>query len=145
MLLGAEPSELGADDLEELADDEDEYFRLGAVDEHFRDYAALALKGDHGNRPAMLNANPKTLTLISDCCKCACSCAAVAQGCQGTRRMRLPRMRQAHYRLHTQKLCGTLSYSPALWHMQDAIMQDGMAGWHMLTLGFFHFALLGAL
>ena len=52
MLLGAEPSELGADDLEELADGEDEYFRLGDVDEQFRDYAALALKGDHGNRSA---------------------------------------------------------------------------------------------
>lgn len=52
MLVGAEPSELGADDLEELADGEDEYFRLGDAGEHFRDYAALALKGDHGNRPA---------------------------------------------------------------------------------------------
>ena len=52
MLLGAEQSELGADDLEELADDDDEYFRLGDVDEQFRDYAALALKGDHGNRRA---------------------------------------------------------------------------------------------
>ena len=50
MLLGAEPSELGQDDLEELADDEDEYFRLGDVDEQFRDYAALQLKGDHSNR-----------------------------------------------------------------------------------------------
>ncbi|KAK9830608.1 hypothetical protein WJX81_004839 [Elliptochloris bilobata] len=51
VLLGAEPSELGADDLEELAHDKDEYFRLGDVDEQFRDYAALALKGDHANRP----------------------------------------------------------------------------------------------
>lgn len=50
VLLGAEPSELGQDDLEELADDEDEYFRLGDVDEQFRDYAALQLKGDHSNR-----------------------------------------------------------------------------------------------
>jgi len=50
VLLGAEPAELGQDDLDELADDEDEYFRLGGAGEHFRDYAALELKGDHGNR-----------------------------------------------------------------------------------------------
>jgi hypothetical protein len=52
VLLGAEPAELGQDDLDELAEDEDEYFRLGDAGEQFRDYAALELKGDHGNRRA---------------------------------------------------------------------------------------------
>ena len=56
VLVGAESSELGADDLEELAGDEDEYFRLGGAGEQFRDYAALALKGDHGSRPATCQA-----------------------------------------------------------------------------------------
>ena len=41
---------IGADDLEELASDEDEYFRLGAEDEDFKDYSSLNLKADHQNR-----------------------------------------------------------------------------------------------
>ena len=41
---------VGADDLEELASDEDEYFRLGQEDEDFKDYSSLKLKADHQNR-----------------------------------------------------------------------------------------------
>ena len=73
VLVGAEPSELGADDLEELADDEDEYFRLGDAGEQFRDYAALALKGDHGNRRgsrALYSKFPEEQLLLRWCCIC---------------------------------------------------------------------------
>ena len=50
--MGAEVVGLGADELEELSEDDSaEYFRLGAEDEEeFRDYAGLALKPDHANR-----------------------------------------------------------------------------------------------
>lgn len=48
--IGAENVGVGADDLEELASDEDEYFRLGQEDEDFKDYSSLKLKADHQNR-----------------------------------------------------------------------------------------------
>jgi len=48
--LGAEAAGIGADDLEELASDKDEYFRLGQEDEEFKDYSSLKLKPDHLNR-----------------------------------------------------------------------------------------------
>lgn len=50
--VGAEIVGIGADDLEEISDAEadDEYYKLGAEDEHFKDYASLALKPDHANR-----------------------------------------------------------------------------------------------
>ena len=50
--VGAEIVGIGADDLEEISDAEadGEYYKLGAEDEHFKDYASLALKPDHANR-----------------------------------------------------------------------------------------------
>ena len=50
--VGAEIVGIGADDLEEISDAEadDEYYKLGAEDEQFKDYASLALKPDHANR-----------------------------------------------------------------------------------------------
>ena len=48
--IGAENLGIGADDLEELASDEDEYFRLGSQDESYKDYSSLKLKADHQNR-----------------------------------------------------------------------------------------------
>lgn len=48
--IGAEAVGKGADDLEEEGEDADEYFRLGAQDEHEADFAKLQLKGDHQNR-----------------------------------------------------------------------------------------------
>ena len=48
--MGAEIEGIGADDLEELEEDENEYYKLGAEDEEFKDYKALGLKLDHANR-----------------------------------------------------------------------------------------------
>ena len=48
--IGAENVGIGADDLEELDSDENEYFRLGQEDEEFKDYSNLKLKADHQNR-----------------------------------------------------------------------------------------------
>ena len=51
--VGAELVGVGADDLEELSnDDSEDYYKLGAEDEEFKDYGALALKPDHANRCA---------------------------------------------------------------------------------------------
>ena len=41
---------MGADDLEEVQSDQEEYFRLGQEDEEFTDYSSLNLKADHQNR-----------------------------------------------------------------------------------------------
>ena len=48
--VGAEIEGIGADDLEELSADENEYYKLGAEDEEFKDYKTLGLKLDHANR-----------------------------------------------------------------------------------------------
>ncbi len=48
--VGAEIEGIGADDLEELSENEDDYYKLGAEDEEFKDYGALQLKPDHANR-----------------------------------------------------------------------------------------------
>ena len=53
--IGAENVGIGLDDLEELASDEDEYFRLGQEDNEFKDYSSLKLKPDHQNRFASLS------------------------------------------------------------------------------------------
>jgi hypothetical protein len=67
--VGAEVVGLGADDLEELSeDDSTDYFKLGAEDgeEEFKDYAGLALKPDHANRcrclqfPTLINGGTRT-------------------------------------------------------------------------------------
>ena len=52
--VGAEIVGIGADDLEEMSDAEadDDYYKLGAEHEQFKDYASLALKPDHANRRA---------------------------------------------------------------------------------------------
>ncbi|DBA93765.1 hypothetical protein WJX82_000412 [Trebouxia sp. C0006] len=49
--IGAEAVGVGADDLEELEEDEDDYIRLGHEDEHEADFSKLQLKPDHQNRP----------------------------------------------------------------------------------------------
>lgn len=48
--IGAEEVGIGADDLEELSSDGEEYFRLGDADESFKDFSSLKLKPDHHNR-----------------------------------------------------------------------------------------------
>ncbi len=48
--VGAEIEGVGADDIEELSENEDEYYKLGAEDDEFKDYASLKLKPDHANR-----------------------------------------------------------------------------------------------
>ena len=48
--VGAEIEGIGADDLEELSEDENEYYKLGAEGEEFKDYKTLGLKLDHANR-----------------------------------------------------------------------------------------------
>ena len=49
--VGAELVGIGADDLEELSeDDAADYYKLGAEDDEFKDYGGLALKPDHANR-----------------------------------------------------------------------------------------------
>ncbi len=48
--VGAEIEGIGADDLEELSEDENEYYKLGAENEEFKDYKNLGLKLDHANR-----------------------------------------------------------------------------------------------
>ena len=48
--IGAENVGLGADDLEELQEDEDEYIKLGHEQEHEQDFSKLQLKPDHQNR-----------------------------------------------------------------------------------------------
>ena len=50
--IGAEAVGIGADDLEDLDSDNEEYFRLGEADEQFKDYSSLKLKPDHQNRCA---------------------------------------------------------------------------------------------
>ena len=50
--IGAESVGLGADDLEELHEDEEEYLRLGQEDEQEADFSKLQLKPDHHNRHA---------------------------------------------------------------------------------------------
>ena len=51
--VGAELVGIGADDLEELSeDDAADYYKLGAEDDEFKDYGGLALKPDHANRRA---------------------------------------------------------------------------------------------
>ena len=52
--LGAEVVGVGADDLEELEEDDDDYIRLGHEDEHEADFSKLQLKPDHQNRQAVL-------------------------------------------------------------------------------------------
>ncbi|CAK0736769.1 General transcription and DNA repair factor IIH helicase subunit xpb2 [Coccomyxa viridis] len=49
--VGAEIEGIGADDIEELSEGEDEYYKLGAEDNDFKDYKDLGLKLDHSNRP----------------------------------------------------------------------------------------------
>ncbi|KAK9915560.1 hypothetical protein WJX75_000745 [Coccomyxa subellipsoidea] len=49
--VGAEIEGIGADDIEELSENEDDYYKLGAEDNEFKDYASLKLKPDHANRP----------------------------------------------------------------------------------------------
>lgn len=48
--IGAEAVGVGADDLEELEEDDDDYIRLGHEDEHEADFSKLQLKPDHQNR-----------------------------------------------------------------------------------------------
>lgn len=48
--IGAEEVGIGADDLEELSSDGEEYFRLGDANDTFKDYSSLKLKPDHQNR-----------------------------------------------------------------------------------------------
>ena len=48
--VGAEIEGIGADDIEELSEGEDKYYKLGAEDDDFKDYKALGLKLDHSNR-----------------------------------------------------------------------------------------------
>lgn len=48
--IGAESVGIGADDLVELEEDEDEYLRLGQENEHEADFSKLQLKPDHHNR-----------------------------------------------------------------------------------------------
>ena len=50
ILVGAEIEGIGADDIEELSEGEDEYYKLGAEDNDFKDYKDLGLKLDHSNR-----------------------------------------------------------------------------------------------
>ncbi len=52
--IGAEAVGVGADDLEELEEeDDDDYIRLGHEDEHEADFSKLQLKPDHQNRQAV--------------------------------------------------------------------------------------------
>ena len=53
--VGAEIEGIGADDLEELSEDENEYYKLGAEDEEFKDYKNLGLKLDHANRSSTVS------------------------------------------------------------------------------------------
>ena len=53
--MGAEIEGIGADDLEELSEDENEYYKLGAEDEEFKDYKNLGLKLDHANRSSTVS------------------------------------------------------------------------------------------
>ena len=48
--IGAETVGVGADDLEELEEDDEEYLRLGQEDENEADFSKLQLKPDHQNR-----------------------------------------------------------------------------------------------
>lgn len=52
--IGAESVGIGADDLEELEQDDDEYLRLGQETDHEADFSKLQLKPDHQNRHATL-------------------------------------------------------------------------------------------
>ena len=52
--IGAESVGIGADDLEELEEDDEEYLRLGQEDEHEADFSKLQLKADHHNRQLLL-------------------------------------------------------------------------------------------
>ena len=52
--IGAETVGVGADDLEELEDDNEEYLRLGQEDENEADFSKLQLKPDHQNRLSTL-------------------------------------------------------------------------------------------
>lgn len=64
--VGAEIEGIGADDLEELSEDENEYYKLGAEDEEFKDYKSLGLKLDHANRyrgPSLLKQNAHDISL----------------------------------------------------------------------------------
>ncbi len=61
--IGAEAVGVGADDLEELEEDDDDYIRLGHEDEHEADFSKLQLKPDHQNRQAVcLSAAAAALT-----------------------------------------------------------------------------------
>lgn len=68
--VGAEIEGIGADDIEELSDNEDDYYKLGGEDEEFKDYASLELKPDHANRccprllycPSILDIDRRTAT-----------------------------------------------------------------------------------
>lgn len=51
--VGAEIEGIGADDIEELSEHEDDYYKLGAEDNEFKDYASLKLKPDHANRQVL--------------------------------------------------------------------------------------------
>lgn len=48
--IGAESVGVGADDLEDLEEDEKDYFQLGKADTEFHDYGKLGLKPDHASR-----------------------------------------------------------------------------------------------
>lgn len=50
--IGAESVGVGADDLEELEQDDDEYLRLGQETDQEADFSKLQLKPDHQNRHA---------------------------------------------------------------------------------------------
>ncbi len=52
--VGAEIEGIGADDIEELSENDDDYYKLGAEDDEFKDYASLKLKSDHANRYILL-------------------------------------------------------------------------------------------
>ena len=52
---------LGADDLEELQEDEDDYIKLGHENEHEQDFSKLQLKPDHQNRQVIAPTSNVTL------------------------------------------------------------------------------------
>lgn len=55
--IGAENVGLGADDLEELEDKEEDYIKLGHESESEQDFSRMQLKPDHQNRHALSCSN----------------------------------------------------------------------------------------
>lgn len=66
--IGAESVGVGADDLEELEEDDDEYMRLGQEDEQEADFSKLQLKPDHQNRQAAWTLISVTALTQDTCC-----------------------------------------------------------------------------